>query len=292
MVQLKKSNFVLTRLAPIFGMLALLAATGCATSMSYSTYPQPLEPGEVSGSVAGQLTLNSAIIDTTLNSLEIATDYAVDHNEELTEAEYRDLLDTLVTYALFRPAVNPEVAMRVGVWDGIDVGLRYNMSMYKGDAKVRVWESDDKESVVSVSAGLGRAGGLGPSSLKYITWSEFSRLDLDVAVMYGHQPSEYFRVYGGPRMLHSWLTVEPVISPELEALIPEEYQQYRPDQYFQDENILYLGGTAGLMVGYDWIWVHLEATVMYTFFNPMIIDTRRDLSGVTVAPVAGISVEF
>src|SRR5690554_7823860 len=182
--------------------------------MSYSTNPQPLEPGGVAWSVAWQLTLNSAINVTTLNSLEIATDYAVDHNEELTEAEYRDLLDTLVTYALFRPAVNPEVAMRVGVWDGIDVGLRYNMSMYKGDAKVRVWESDDKESVVSVSAGLGRAGGLGPSSRKYITWSELSRLDLDGAGRYGHQPSEYFRVYGSPCMPHSSLTVEAVISPE------------------------------------------------------------------------------
>lgn len=275
----------------LMGLLALLGTSGCATSMSYNTYPRPLEPGDVSGSLAGQLTLNSVVIDKAINSLKIA-DFRTGNSDDLSEAEYRDLMDTVVAFALFRPSVVGEVAMRVGVWDGIDVGLRYNSGVAKGDAKIRLWESDDKKSVVSVTAGVGHGGGLGPKSIKYITWQEFSRLDAELSVMYGRDFSKYFRAYAGPRMIYSWLSVEPVISPELEEQIPNEYKDYRPDQFFQNENIAYLGGTAGIMLGFEWIWLHLEATVMYTFFEPVIVDETRNLNGVSVAPVAGISVEF
>lgn len=279
------------RLMTLFGLVALLLSTGCATSMTYSTFPQTLEPGDVSGGVAGQLTLNSTVIEKGINSLKIA-EYHRTHSEDLTEAEYRELLDTVIAFALFRPTLVTELAMRVGVWDGVDVGVRYNGSTTKGDAKIRLWQSDNRESVISLTAGLGHASGLGPKNLKYITWQEFSSLDAEISLMYGYEQSDFFRFYAGPRLIQSWMTVEPLISPELEEQIPEEYQAYRPDQFYRDEDILYLGGTIGTMVGYKWIWLHLEATFMYTFFDPLVVDKKRNLSGLTIAPVAGISVEF
>lgn len=291
MGQIKEPHASPARLGALLSLIVLLTTTGCATSMTYSTFPRPLEPGDVAGSLAGQLTLNSTVIDKAINTLRIA-EYHSTNAEELTEAEYRELFDTLVAFALFRPAITPEVAMRVGVWDGIDVGIRYNMSVFKGDAKVRLWESEDTKSVVSVTAGVGYAGSLGPKGLEYITWQKFSRLDAEISLMYGHEPSDYIRVYAGPRVIQTWLTVEPLISEELEEALPEEFEDYRPDQFYRNENILYVGGTVGAMLGYQWIWLHLEATIMYTHFNPVIVDKKRNLSGITLAPAVGLSVEF
>src|SRR5690554_2574468 len=208
---LRKDAHLTYRVAAL-GIFALLTCAGCATSMSYSTSPQTLEPGEVSGGIEGQFSLNTTVVDKGIDTLKIAGYYATD-SDDLTEEEYRELLDAVVAYALFRPSVAGEVAMRVGVFEGADVGIRYNASILKGDAKVRVWQSPDESSVVSVTAGIGQGGSLGPSNLKYITWQEFNRLDAELSIMYGYEEADFFRVYAGPRLIHTWLTVDPVLSP-------------------------------------------------------------------------------
>jgi hypothetical protein len=211
---------------------------------------------------------------------------------DMSDEEVRELFDAVVAVALFKPALDMEAAMRVGVIEGVDIGARYSSSTLKGDVKVRLWQSADESHVVSAMAGVGYQGKAGPSIITYISWQEFSRFDADISVMYGYDHSDYFRAYAGPRVIRSWLSVTPKLDPELREAIPQEYDDYRPDQYFQDENLLYIGATGGVMVGYKWVWVHLEATAMYTFFTPEILGETRDLSGLALVPVTGLTFEF
>lgn len=186
----------------------------------------------------------------------------------------------------------PEAALRVGIIDGLDAGIRYNGASTKIDVKKRLWQTPDGNQALSVTAGVGRQTVDVPSFVDYLTLSEFKRWDADFALMYGAQPYDFLRLYVGPRLMHSWVTVEPKLDEDLRAVIPDEYQDLEPSQYFEDENILHVGGTAGLMVGYEWIWATIEVTTMYMLFEPTVLEEKRDLSGVTLAPVAGLTFEF
>lgn len=280
--------------------LALLAlvtilAPACTTSMTYLTTPQTLEPGEMQAAVGVQGDANTNVLTEFQEAFDASkerVEQAENASGQLTEREYREAIDAALAMMLFRPGVATELAARVGVSDGLDAGIRYNGANVKADVKARIWQSPDEKNVLSVMIGVGQQTIELPKPVKYFTLTEFSRTDADLSVMYGAEPWKFLRAYVGPRMIYSWVSAEPVIDEDLMAIAPDKYADMSPDKYFQDETILYLGGTAGLMAGYEWIWVTVEATVMYMNFQPQILGEARDLSGVQLSPVAGLMVEF
>ncbi len=282
--------------APATLLVAMtLVVSGCSTSMTYTTHPQTLEPGEWQGSVAMQGSANTNVITEFQDAADLAKKRIEDANNEsatLTEEEYRQVFDSFLAYMMFKPAFATEFAARVGVFEGVDVGMRYNGAAFKGDVKLRLFQSQDERNVVSVMAGVGRQTIELPFKLEYVTLTEFERTDADLAVMWGMEPFSFLRFYAGPRMIFSWVSAIPKIDQELLDVAPAEYQDYAPTKYFNDETIVYAGATTGLMLGYDWIWANLELTGMYMAFQPTIIDQTRDLSGFQLAPVAGLMLEF
>ncbi|QDG51764.1 hypothetical protein FIV42_13705 [Persicimonas caeni] len=276
-------------------LVALSLLAGCTTSMTYTTHPQTLEPGEWQGSVAMQGSANTNVITEYQESVNLAKERIKNANEQgstLSEREYRQALDSALAFMLFKPAFATEFAARVGVVEGIDVGVRYNGASFKGDVKGRLWQSADERRVLSVMAGVGRQTIDLPFKLKYLTLTEFKRTDADLALMFGMEPFSFLRFYAGPRMIVSWVSAEPVIDPELLDVAPSEYADYAPVKYFQDETIVYGGATTGIMLGYEWIWVNLELTGMYMAFTPTVLEETRNLSGFQLAPVAGVMLEF
>jgi hypothetical protein len=283
------------KLALVLLVLILFGVSACSTSMTYTTHPQTLEPGEMQGSVAMQGGVNTNVLTEFQELVDLSRERIDETQSEggtLTEREYRQAIDAGLALMLFKPTVASELHMRVGVVEGIDAGLRYNGSNIKADVKGRIWQSNNEKNVLSVMAGVGRQTIELPTPIKYITLSEFSRTDADVALMYGAEPLDFLKTYIGPRAVYSWVSAEPIISDDLMAVAPESIREMSPANYFQDENILYVGGTGGVMLGYDWIWLSLEATVMYMNFEPTVIEQPRDLSGWQISPVAGLMFEF
>ena len=281
-------------LAAVFLMGALIGTSGCTTSMSYATHPKTLEPGELQASAVTQADINTNVFSEIDQIKSTAEQSVVDatNGESLGEEEFRQVLDSVVTFGLFRPTVAPEVILRGGIIDGMDAGVRYNGATVKADVKARLWQSPDQRKVVSLMGGMGRQSSAAPSFIEKVTLSKFSRTDADVAVMFGWDANDYFRAYVGPRFVYSWISVEPKISDTVREAIPQEYRDYEPSQYFEDENLMYVGGTGGIMAGYKFIWVTLEATVMHMSFEPKILGQTRDLSGFLVAPVVGLTFEY
>lgn len=282
------------QMAVVCGIIGALASA-CSTSMTYMTTPQTLEPGQMQASVAMQGDANTNVISTYSDALDVAKQRIKDSNDQgsqLTEEQYRTALDAALATMLFKPGIASELAFRVGVSEGLDAGIRYNGASVKADVKARIWQSPNRKSVLSLLAGVGQQTIDLPTPVQYVTLTNFSRTDADLALMFGGQPWSFLRAYVGPRMIYSWISAQPSVDQDLQAVAPDKYANMDPSQYFSDETILYLGGTAGVMAGYKWIWVTLEATVMYMDFTPKVLDQRRDLSGVQLAPVAGLMVEF
>lgn len=271
----------------------LLSATGCSTSLSHATGAHTLEQGEVRGGVTGQIDINTNLVSTTLeNARNIDDRLEEGNNDPLTEEEFRDVLDAAVAWALFRPGFTPEANLRVGIVENLDAGIRYNGTTAKADVKYQIAEWDGAQQAFSVDVGVGRQFSPAPSLVEDVTLTEWSRTDLDVIALYGYEFEPYGRVWIGPRFMQSWIGVEPKLSDELRERIPQEFENLDPHQFFRDENITYVGGTTGVMAGYEHVYAMVELTVMYSRFTPRIIDQERDLSGVTIAPNVGLVFEF
>lgn len=280
----------------ISGLLILLlstAAAGCSTSMTHATGAHTLDQGEVRGGVTTQVDANTNIVSTTLDNARNVEDRIQDNNSgELTEEEFRDLLDAAVAFALFRPGYTPEANVRVGILDTLDLGVRYNGVTLKGDLKYEIAEWDDKRQAFSVDVGVGRQFSPAPSIVEIVALTEWSRTDLDVIALYGFEFEPYGRFWIGPRLMQSWVDVQPKLDDELRQRIPQEYEDLDPGQFFRDENITYYGGTTGIMAGYKHVYAMVELTVLYSRFTPRIIDEERNLSGMTFAPNFGLVFEF
>lgn len=216
--------------------------------------------------------------------------------EPLTEEEARELLDASLRLVLFSPSVLPEIIGRLGVsnapLEGIDVGIRYNGSLVKGDIKWQLWGPDDGAHALAVFFGYAHHLSVASSLVEFASLSEFSRSDIDVGLSYGFDFGDFGGVYIGPRFLHSWVDVEPKLDEEIREQLPESIREMEPSQYFEDEEISFIGATSALLLGYSSIFLVVEMSVFHTIFEPTVLGESSDLSGVFFAPSVGLMSTF
>ena len=271
---------------------AILMA-GCSTTLTHSSGAHTLDKGEFRGAVSGQLDINTNLARTSLDVARQLNDRVQDDPDaDLSEEELRTLLDATAAWGLFRPGFTPEAVGRIGIVERLDLGLRYNGTTLKADAKFEIYESEDGTQAFSIDAGVGRQFSPAPSLVENVTLTEWSRTDLDILALYGFEFEPYGRFWLGPRYMHSWISISPKLSEEIRSRIPDEYRDLSPHQFFRNEDMNYYGGTTGFMAGYKYVYLMVEMTIMYTNFKPQIIDRERNLSGVTIAPNFGLVFEF
>ncbi len=273
---------------------ALLLCSGCATSMTHMTPPHALEPGDwqVAGAWTGHA--NSVAATKSIQSGADLWDHYVGEEDpgELSEDDLRTLLDTGLAWGLFHPGTSYELMGRVGLTDklahGLELGLRTNFSELKGDLKLQVWESADQRFAGALHGGYGYHLSVAGSFVEWLSLTNFSRHDLDLAATWGWREGEIVRMYAGPRMMRSWISAKPKLDGLLEDKIPESLSAYSPSDYLGNESIGYYGGTNGIMLGYKWVWLVVELDLFWMSFHPTILDEERNLSGLVVAPNVGI----
>ena len=145
MVEARRSTGRAYVLVCIAVMIAIIGS-GCTTTMTSMTDARAYEPGEVQVAANMQATAHSNIVRGVAQSVDSAIDeFGSEDDTPITEESFRQWVDLVILAALFRPATSPEVIARVGVTDkvleGIDVGFRTNLSIFKGDVKLQVWEN-------------------------------------------------------------------------------------------------------------------------------------------------------
>lgn len=288
-----KARASLLRNRIVFVTIAAGVFCACQTSMTQMTSARALKPLHFEAAVNMSGSFNSSIVNNSIDAGETLVNAAKeDTTTEVSEEDLRKILDGTIAWLLFRPSATPELIARMGVYDGIlegiDVGVRYNGALIKGDAKLQVWESADGSQAIAIDAGYAYHLGVVGSIFEFLTLTEFKRSDIDASVMWSWEHPDILKIYASPRFIASHVATEPKLPDFVREKLPADVAAYNPAQYFQDEWMVHYGATAGLLVGYKYVFLSLELTAMYVQFKPKIINQRRDYSGVVIAPAIGL----
>lgn len=272
-----------------------LVLSACQTSTTQMTRPRALKPlhPEVTVNLQGGVTA-SVLEDAEALSDSLVND--AQSGEPLTEEEVRQLLDSSLRLILFQPSIAPEAIIRLGVADaplgGIDVGVRYNGALVKGDIKWQLLGDDESLQALALFLGYAHHISVASSLIEYGSLSEFSRSDVDVGLSYGFEFGDFGGIYIGPRFLYSWTDVTPKLDEEIVEQFPPEYRDLEPSQYFEDEEIMFVGATGALYLGYSAVYLVIEASVFKTIFEPIVLGEKTDLGGVYLSPSIGLMTSF
>jgi len=265
--------------------------------MTDMTPSKALEPGHVQLSAQMQASVQDTPVRKSIAAGADARDeFMQDGGDPVEEETVRDFVDAGLAWLLFRPGVSTEFMARIGVWDGLleglEFGLRYDTKMLKGDAKVQLFESDDERWAVAADFGFAHHLSVVNDATKYLTLTDFSRNDLDFQLSGGVQLGDVFRGWVGPRVIASRVSAEPVLPGYVRDKIPPELEKYDPNQFFDDAWLMYYGVTAGMMVGYKYVFLALELSTFRVAFRPEVFGEERNFDGTVFAPAAGLVVTW
>lgn len=267
-------------------LLALLAA--CSSSTTLLQTARPLEPGHVQVTGAMSLPISTSVISELIDDAkQINTRLQADESKPLTEDESRELLETSLALMLFSPIPQSELMGRVGITKDLDAGLRWSSALWKADAKYRF--SDPKaRTQYAVMGGLAYHTGYAASALsklydvlEYVELGDYSRTDADLALIISRDWGEWFRLYGAARYMASWISLDADLT-KVESIAELPPSDLNNTMHFY-------GATGGLMIGYKYVFVNLELSVLKLSYEPKVFGEARDLSGYLVTPTWGLS---
>lgn len=284
--------------------LGLALTSGCATTLSTMQTARPLAPGQVqvTGGLGIFLPVGNLIrvVDAGIDQGREARD-AVDDGRsyDLDEEAQQRLLTAGVALMVAPPGVNPELMVRVGVVDRVDVGLRYSGISLRADAKVLLLhgggEQEGRMEVgqrsYDVALGLGVARHFFSSPvldvLEIVQMGDFSRYDLEVPLYVSADFGDIFKLYGAPKYVYS--------RTRLDERLVDYSQQGAPVTGFDAAlpatvNSHFVGSTVGMALGYRYVYVFAELTGGYVICNPTLFGAERKLGGVTFFPSFGLAV--
>ena len=286
---------------PLGASIALLGAAlglgGCATSLTTATTAEALEPGEfaLSGSLIAQV--HTDALGAALDTIEDAEAEARGESQPLTEERARELGDRALKFALFRPSISNEFVARTGLasWEGggLDVALKTNFALYKGELKAQVYESEDKRQAVALMGGAAYHSDWTGTLVNWLVQTEFSRYDLDLQLLYTYSIPDFVYVTLAPHLVIS--KIDPTqkgIPGYIEDRLPEQSDGFNPNQFFQDEWMAYYGANVNLMIGYKYVFLTLDAGVFYLDLDPTVIGEVRDFDSIAVSIGPGVALRF
>jgi hypothetical protein len=192
-------------------LLLLALATGCASNLSTLQTAKPLARGQFQVSLgAGAFVPTGQLVDLVNLSIDQGKEFKekVENDEpvHLTEEDQRRLLSAGIALAVAPPGLVNEVAIRAGLADDLDVGLRYSGISWRLDTKFRFFHSGDGANVPenkrkSVDMAIGLAGSRHSFKspvfdvLEIVQINDFSRWDLEVPLYISTDFGDILRLY-------------------------------------------------------------------------------------------------
>ncbi len=258
-------------------LLSLFSLSACSTAISTMQPADTLGKGDfhVGGGTNVAIPATS-IIDAVDAADDLAEKYREDANYAPTQDEEREYIGALVGLALNAPGVSSDLMLRYGLFEHFDFGLRYTASGWHADGKyqfldaVSGWDG-------SLSVGVSRYSFDGTifDALEFLEIEEFSRNDIEVPLIFGKKLGNFGRIWGGPKYIYASYSIDAEVANGTGLSSTEG-------------SIHYFGGFAGASVGYKWLQLFAEATVMNTIATPVILDEETDLGGIVIMPSLGL----
>lgn len=277
------------------GLGLALVLAGCVSPVSQMQTARALPPGQKRLHVGASVPISTRYAQELVDLVELAADRLRDADNldrPVTEAEQRQAIEAAAAILLLQPAVVPEIGMRVGVLDHVDVGLQMAGPTFRLDGK---WHAVDRpgEWHAAVQAAYTYHTGIGASIagsifdlFESLRLAEYSRSDIELALLASTEEQRRpLSFYGGLRYFLAMPRIESELIDALEA------ESGRP-LVETDTNIHQLGATAGVRLGTERVALMAELTVLWMVFAPEILGQESDLGGLVIAPGVGASVNF
>ena len=261
-------------------LLLALATTGCSTALSTMQPADTLRAGgwHIGGGAAVSIPV-TRIVDALDQAGTIGNKYRMDATYQPTAEEQRQVFDAAVGLALSAPGVTYDVMIRYGIIDRLDAGVRWTTTGLHLDLKFQFLRNGGWDGSISAGYAWHFFEGFLFDVLDYLHVADYSRHDLEVPVILGRRLGKWGYVWGGPKYVMARYS--------LVAGIPNVTQPFASSGF-----IHYIGGFAGFGVGYRWVYVFAELTVMDMIASPEILGKPVDIGGAIVVPALGIMARF
>jgi hypothetical protein len=289
----------------VLAAAAPLVLSGCATALAMHQTAKPVEPLHVQVDAgAGLYTplggIGQAVAQGVHHATKLADLIANKTEYTLSEDEQHELLTAGIALAVLPPAPVYTMSLRTGLFANADLGLRYSINAARLDAKYRFIHMDDGPNVpdgsqrsfdVALGVAISRYLFDNPvvDSLKFVHLGDFSRWDLEVPLYFSWELGHVAHLYGGPRYVYSRTSFDAIlVNTSEQASNISGLDLTLPEQV----DVHFIGATAGLMVGYKYVYLILEMTGGYTSCRPVVMGRRRDLGGPTFFPSVGLALRL
>jgi hypothetical protein len=283
--------FVMQRRLASWALASLaLALVACAPSLStFQTAAVPAK-GHVSAAVGleGSIPVGS-LIDAIDTGKEIGS--KVEHGQTLTTDEKWKAFDAGMQLVLSPPSFGYHLAFAYVPVDRLELSLRYAGSALRFGARYQLLKRESGPFDMSAGLGVSRFTFSIPISdyIPILKVNDFTRWQIDVPVLIGTQ-NRWFRAWGGPRFVATFFDTSMTLDLQVEE----------PVLASLSGSAYYVGGQAGLGVGYRWLFVAFELTITEMIGSaqisaPAIADSPSrtvDLNGLVIYPSFGLMGEF
>lgn len=275
----------------------LFMSVGCAMPMSTFQTGRTTPPLKFQAVTGMGINVSSSFIGAVIDNAETAADKARQAIESgttptLSEGELRDLMRGAFAYSLMGPTPLWEIGLRFGILDRWDVGVAYTTSGFRFETKVQLLKEntsrkDPGRVPVDMAIGLQVMHQTFdipiPDTFKDIFQIEdFSRTDLTIPLIVSRNFGKFGFVYGGPKFVYSFLSAD----------VLEKISTLTGRTVAATRDMWSVGGVIGGGVGYKYVFVMAELNVLYYSYEPTLLDTEVDLSGVNIYPAIGLKFNF
>lgn len=211
---------------------------------------------------------------------------------DLTEAEVQQVYQAATATVLNPPSATPHVGIGFTVVDNLEVSLRYATSSLRLGGRYQFLNKAKHNVDASVGLGLGYfVLDLPLDSIPIVKLEDFSRFQLDIPLVFGTRGS-WYRLWGGPRFMYTRFGTELKLEIEATSAVSA-----RKELASFGGNGFYVGGQAGVAVGYKYVFLGFEFTFVRLIMNGDLEVQQKpvanfDLGSNIVYPSLGLMGEF
>lgn len=281
-------------------------STGCASTLSTMQTAVPVERGhvQVNGAYGIYLPLGPAA-DAVAQGVKQAQKAVVaakeNKNYELSEEDAQSILTAGIGLASMPPGAAYEIMVRTGLFEDLDLGVRYSTSgSLKADAKYRFFHHGPEEGEGGVmSPSFDMAIGFGGAKyffsspvievLEFVQLGDFSRWDVEVPAYFSIEWGQILKFWVAPKYVYSRTSFDgELVDLSHEASRWSHLELGLPDVV----NTHFFGSSIGFAAGYKYVHLMLELTAGYTYCRPTVFGQVRNIGGLTLYPAIGLQVKI
>jgi hypothetical protein len=248
--------------------MGVLLTSGCATSLSTFQPAHVPAKGHVNAEIGTDVSVATGPVARSIDAAKTLARAA--ESRMLTEDEKLRVFDAGANLALNPPAFVEHLGVAYAFAEGWEVGLRYASSSLRLAGRSQLLRQEEDGWDMSIGLGIQRFSYAFPidNVVDIITLDDFTRWNLDVPVAIGRH-GDFYRVWGGPRIVLSSYSTELVIrAPGQAGQVASE------DVASVSGRGAYLGVQGGAALGYKVLFVAFELTVVR-----MVGTARIDVFG-------------